>query len=37
MDFEDNIKEITTRTSQGWFGMQTTLQIGIDNSNQSSI
>ena len=28
------IKEIITRTFQGWFGMQTTLLIGINDSNQ---
>lgn len=35
MDFEDNIKEIIIRTFQGWFGMQTTLLIGINDFNQT--
>jgi hypothetical protein len=30
------IKEIITRTFQGWFGMQTTLLIGINDSNQTT-
>ena len=29
------IKEIITRTFQGWFGMQTTLLIGINDFNQT--